>query len=215
MLAEDSMLLREGLARLLEEAGFSVIGSFSDALELGAALTTAQPDAIILDVRMPPSFTDEGIRAAQEIRARFPQIAILILSQYVESLYAHELFSSGEGRLGYLLKDRVLSLESLRDSLERILDGHTVLDPEVVSVLINARHNPLASLTPRELDVLELMAQGRTNTEIAEEGFVSQGTIEKQISSIFGKLGLDSNVGGHRRVLAVLTWLRTGESAQS
>lgn len=213
MLAEDSVLLREGLTRLLEEAGFSVIGSFSDAVALLSALGDVQPDAVILDVRMPPTFTDEGIRAAQDIRSSFPGVAILILSQYVESLYAHELFSSGEGHLGYLLKDRVLSLDSLRDSLNRILAGHTVLDPEVVSVLLNARRNPLATLTPRELDVLELMARGRTNAEIAEEGFVSQGTIEKQISSIFGKLGLESAVGGHRRVLAVLTWLRTAEPA--
>lgn len=210
-LAEDSVLLREGLVRLLREAGFAVVGSYDSGEELLAALEHGmpqEPDAVILDVRMPPSYRDEGVRTARLLRARRPGLAVLLLSQYVESVYAQELFAGGEGGLGYLLKDRVMSLAELRDAVERLLAGGTVLDPEVVAALLAARRSPLVALTPSELDVLADMARGLTNQEIATQRVVGLGTVEKQITAIFAKLGLEADDGGHRRVLAVLTWLR-------
>jgi DNA-binding NarL/FixJ family response regulator len=206
--ADDSVLLREGLIRVLAEAGAEVVGGFGDADSLLAELPTLRPDLAVLDVRMPPTFRDEGVRAAIEIRRTFPRIGILLLSQYVEVAYAQELLATGSGGVGYLLKDRVASLAQLQDAVERIAAGGTVLDPEVVAQLLGRRHDPLGSLTPRELEVLSLMAEGRTNSAIAEALFISTGAVEKHVTSIFGKLGLEDSGSDHRRVLAVLTWLQ-------
>ncbi len=206
--ADDSVLLREGLVRVLQEAGVEVVGAFGDADALLAAVPALAPDAVVLDVRMPPTFRDEGVRAAITLRAAHPAVAILLLSQYVEVAYAQELLAAGTGGVGYLLKDRVVSLDEVRDALERVAAGGTVLDPEVVTQLMARRVDPLQSLTAREREVLELMAQGRTNAAIAGALFIGVGAVEKHISSIFGKLGLDDAAGDHRRVLAVLAWLQ-------
>ncbi|MGV8884801.1 MAG: response regulator transcription factor [Microbacteriaceae bacterium] len=206
--ADDSVLLREGLVRVLEEAGVDVVGSFGDADALLADLDTLNPDLLVLDVRMPPTFRDEGVRAAIEARRRRPGVGILLLSQYVEVSYAQELLSSGDGGIGYLLKDRVASLEELRDAIDRIASKGTVLDPEVVAQLLGRRHDPLESLTPRELEVLGLMAEGRTNAAIASALVIGTGAVEKNVTAIFQKLGLDDSGSDHRRVLAVLTWLQ-------
>ncbi|MFC0682144.1 response regulator [Lysobacter korlensis] len=206
--ADDSVLLREGLIRVLAEAGAEVVGGYGDADRLLAELPTLRPDLAVLDVRMPPTYRDEGVRAAIEIRRSHPGIGILLLSQYVEVAYAQELLASGSGGVGYLLKDRVASLAQLQDAVERIAAGGTVLDPEVVSQLLGRRHDPLESLTARELEVLGLMAEGRTNSAIAEQLFISTGAVEKNVTSIFGKLGLEDSGSDHRRVLAVLTWLQ-------
>ena len=208
VLAEDSMLLREGLVRLFEEAGFETVGAYGDAESLLADLERAAPDVAVLDVRMPPTFRDEGVRAAIELRRRSPGLGVLLLSQYVEGTYAHELLASADGGMGYLLKDRVASLEDLQDAVLRVRDGGTVLDPQVVRELLARRGDPLASLTPREREVLELMAEGRTNTGIAKQLFIGIGAVEKNVTSIFQKLGLEDSGTDHRRVLAVLTWLR-------
>lgn len=206
--ADDSVLLREGLVRVLQEAGVEVVGAFGDADALLAAVPALVPDAVVLDVRMPPTFRDEGVRAAIALRAAHPGVAILLLSQYVEVAYAQELLAAGTGGVGYLLKDRVVSLDEVRDALERVAAGGTVLDPEVVTQLMARRVDPLQSLTTREREVLELMAQGRTNAAIAAALFIGVGAVEKHISSIFGKLALDDAAGDHRRVLAVLAWLQ-------
>lgn len=206
--ADDSVLLREGLVRLLGDAGMDVVGAFGDAEALFAALPGLALDAVVLDVRMPPTFKDEGVRAAVRLRRERPEVAVLLLSQYVELTYATELLAGGEGRVGYLLKDRVVSLDDVRDALTRIAAGGTVLDPEVVAQLMGRRANPLQSLTPRERDVLDLMAQGRTNAAIAERLFIGVGAVEKNVSQIFAKLGLDEAQGDHRRVLAVLAYLQ-------
>jgi DNA-binding NarL/FixJ family response regulator len=208
--ADDSVLLREGLVRVLEDAGVEVVGSFGDAETLLAAVPDLEPDAVVLDVRMPPTFRDEGVRAAIELRRRHPGIAILLLSQYVEVAYAQELLAAGTGGVGYLLKDRVVSLDEVRDALERVAAGGMVLDPEVISQLLARRHDPLAALTPREREVLELMAQGRTNVAIASALFIGVGAVEKNVSAIFAKLGLDDTGEDHRRVLAVVAYLQNG-----
>jgi DNA-binding NarL/FixJ family response regulator len=209
VLAEDSLLLREGLVRLLDELGVTVIDAVGDGPALIDAVDTHRPDVAVVDVRMPPTFTDEGLRAALDIRARFPGTAILVLSQYVETSYATELLVHGGG-VGYLLKDRVSRLTDLSDALNRIVGGGTVLDPEVVSTLLACRdrREPLATLTPRERDVLARIAEGRTNASIARTLTLNLGTVEKHIASIFAKLGLHTpSNDDHRRVLAVLTWL--------
>jgi DNA-binding NarL/FixJ family response regulator len=208
VLAEDSMLLREGLVRLLDEAGATVVAAVGDGLDLVKAVTEHRPDVAVVDVRMPPTFTDEGLRAALEIRRFEPAPAVLVLSQYVEETYASDLLTAGGG-VGYLLKDRVSRLSDLSDALERVVAGGTVLDPEVVSALFaqRRRQDPLGTLSPREREVLGLMAEGRTNTAIGRELVVSQGAVEKHISSIFSKLGLPPSEDDHRRVMAVLTWL--------
>ena len=206
--ADDSVLLREGLVRVLGDAGVDVVGAFGDAEALLAAMPELAPDAVVLDVRMPPTFRDEGVRAAIELRRRHPTIAILLLSQYVEVAYAQELLAAGTGGVGYLLKDRVVSLDEVRDALDRITAGGTVLDPEVITQLMARRVDPLQSLTAREREVLGLMAQGRTNLGIAAALFIGVGAVEKHISAIFAKLGLDAADGHHRRVLAVLAWLQ-------
>jgi DNA-binding NarL/FixJ family response regulator len=212
VVADDSVLLREGLVRVLVEAGVEVVGSYGDAASLLAELSELAPDLVVLDVRMPPTFRDEGVRAAIEARAINPSVGILLLSQYVEVAYAQELLSGGRGGVGYLLKDRVASLDELRDAVERIAAGGTVLDPEVVAQLLGRRQDPLERLTPREREVMALMAEGRTNAAIAGALVVGTGAVEKNVTSIFQKLGLDDSGSDHRRVLAVLAWLqRQGE----
>ncbi|MBW0111907.1 response regulator transcription factor [Pseudonocardia oceani] len=208
VLAEDSLLLREGLVRLLDEAGATVVAAVGDGDALVAAVVEHRPDVAVVDVRMPPTFTDEGLRAALTVRERVPGTAILVLSQYVEESYAADLLGGGGG-VGYLLKDRVARLDDLADALRRVVDGGTVLDPEVVSALFarRRRRDPLESLSPREREVLGLMAEGRTNAAIGRALVVGQGAVEKHISSIFGKLGLPPSGDDHRRVMAVLTWL--------
>lgn len=208
VVADDSVLLREGLVRVLAEAGADVVGSYPDADQLLAELSERNPELIVLDVRMPPTFRDEGVRAAIRARELLPRVGILLLSQYVEVAYAQELLSSGRGGVGYLLKDRVASLTELADAVERIAAGGTVLDPEVVAQLIGRRHDPLGTLTPREREVLTGMAEGRTNAAIASELVIGVGAVEKNVTSIFQKLGLDDSGSDHRRVLAVLAWLQ-------
>ena len=209
MLAEDSLLLREGLVRLLDEAGATVVAAVGDGDGLVAAVQEHKPDVAVVDVRMPPTFTDEGLRAALEVRRTVPGTAILVLSQYVEESYASDLLSAGGG-VGYLLKDRVSKLADLSDALQRVVEGGTVLDPEVVSALFahRRRRDPLAELSPREREVLGLMAEGRSNQGIAERLVVTERAVEKHVTSIFGKLGLAPAPEDHRRVLAVLALLR-------
>ncbi|WP_150308598.1 response regulator [Planctomonas psychrotolerans] len=208
VLADDSVLLREGLVRLFDEAGFDTVAAYGDAESLLADIDTHAPDLAVLDVRMPPTFRDEGVRAAIELRRRMPRLGILLLSQYVEGTYAQELLSVGTGGMGYLLKDRVSSLDELKDAVNRIADGGTVLDPQVVSQLLGLRNDPLTSLTPREREVLGLMAEGRTNAGIASRLYIGVGAVEKHVTSIFQKLALEDSGSDHRRVLAVLTWLQ-------
>ena len=216
MIAEDSVLLREGITRLLVDAGEDVVAGFGDADALVAALADDQPDLVVLDVRMPPSFTDEGVRAALQIRDRWPDIGIVVLSQYVEERYATELISGdvareGMGGVGYLLKDRVADVRDFVDAVRRVDEGGTVLDPEVVTQLLaRARQrDPLDRLTPRERTVLSLMAEGRSNAAIAQQLVVSDGAVEKHVSNIFSKLDLPPAQEDHRRVLAVLRWLES------
>lgn len=204
------MLLREGLVRLLTEAGCDVVAAVGDAPSLVEAVVEHRPDVAVVDVRMPPTFTDDGLRAAVEARRRVPGTAVLVLSQYVEQAYADELVASGDGGVGYLLKDRVARLDQLQDALHRVRDGGTVLDPEVVAQLFARRRrgDPLDALSPREREVLALMAEGRSNPAIAGHLVVSEGAVEKHVGSIFTKLGLLPSSTDSRRVLAVLAWLR-------
>ncbi|MFC5501973.1 response regulator [Lysinimonas soli] len=208
VVADDSVLLREGLVRVLVEAGHEVVGAYGDADALLAEVERLAPDVAVLDVRMPPTFRDEGVRAALRLRSLLPGTGILLLSQYVEVAYAQELLGAGDGGVGYLLKDRVASLAELDDALARIAEGGTVLDPEVVAQLIGRRHDPLASLTPREREVLQLMAEGRSNAAIGSALYIGVGAVEKNVTSIFGKLGLEDSGIDHRRVLAVLAYLQ-------
>lgn len=196
------------LVRVLIEAGLEVAGSYPDAESLLAELERKSPDLVVLDVRMPPTFRDEGVRAAIRARVLMPRLGILLLSQCVEIAYAQELLSSGTGGIGHLLKDRVASLAELEEAIERIASGGTVLDPEVVAQLLGRRRDPLGSLTPREREVLTHMAEGRTNAAIATVMVVGAGAVEKNVTSIFQKLGLDDSGNDHRRVLAVLAWLQ-------
>ncbi len=208
VVADDSVLLREGLVRVLVEAGVDVVGSYGDGDAMLRALLVDSPDLIVLDVRMPPTFRDEGVRAAIQARRVVPGIGILLLSQYVEVAYARELLSDGKGGIGYLLKDRVASLSEVQEAIVRIASGGTVLDPEVVSQLLGQHHDPLASLTPREREVIALMAEGRANAAIAKALVIGTGAVEKNVTAIFQKLGLDDSGSDHRRVLAVLAWLQ-------
>ena len=212
VIAEDSVLLREGLTRLLAEAGHDVVAAAAEAEEFLRAVAAQQPDAVVVDVRMPPTFSDEGLRAALVVRSSWPGIGVLVLSQYVEERYATELLSDRPQGVGYLLKDRVADLSQFLDALERVADGGSALDPEVVAQLLARSRHPLASLTPRELDVLGLMAEGRSNSAIAAQLVIGEGAVEKHINSIFGKLGLAPADRDHRRVLAVLLYLGAGES---
>jgi DNA-binding NarL/FixJ family response regulator len=208
--ADDAVILREGLARLLTEAGFDVVGLASQAPELEALVERTRPDVAIVDIRMPPTHTDEGLQAAKAIRARWPATGILVLSQYVRASYALELLAAGTEGVGYLLKDRVSDLEELSASVRRIGEGGSVLDPSVVAQLIGRRNTQdalLEDLTERELDVLALMAEGRTNRAIGERLFISEHTVEKHVKSIFGALRLPPSADDHRRVLAVVRFL--------
>ena len=206
-IAEDSVLLREGLTRLLAEAGHQVVAAATDAEELMPAVETCGPDVCVIDVRMPPTFTDEGLRAALVIRHRWPDTGVLVLSQWVEERYATELISGSPHGVGYLLKDRVADVSEFLDALRRVADGGSALDPEVVAQLLARSRHPLGVLTSREREVLALMAEGRSNSDIAESLTVSGGAVGKHINSIFSKLGLASGEHGHRRVLAVLRYL--------
>lgn len=206
LVADDSVLLREGLVRVLTEAGVEVVGAYGDGEQLLDALPDLAPDLIVLDVRMPPTFRDEGVRAAIRAREILPDVGILLLSQYVEVTYARELLAGGGAGIGYLLKDRVASLAELQDAIGRIASGGTVLDPDVVTQLLGNRQDPLEKLTPREREVLALMAEGRANSAIAESLFIGTGAVEKNVAAIFQKLGLDDTGTVNRRVLAVLKW---------
>ena len=210
VLAEDSVLLREGIARLLEDSGFEVVGQAGNAEELMLKVRSYSPDVAIVDIRMPPTHTDEGLRAAQEIRERYPETSVLVLSQYVETGYAVELVSKSARGVGYLLKDRVADVDEFVACVHRVAEGGSALDPQVVSQLVGRRRSddPLDALTPREREVLELMAEGRSNQAIAERLFVTERGVEKHVTSILGKLRLPASPDDHRRVLAVLAYLR-------
>jgi DNA-binding NarL/FixJ family response regulator len=210
VVADDSVLLREGLIRLLTENGHDVVAAVGDGPSLVAAIEMHRPDVSVVDVRMPPSNTDEGLRAAVEARRRVPRSPVLVLSQYVEVSYADDLLADGAGAVGYLLKDRVAAITDFLDALDRVASGGMVLDPEVVSQLLvrRRRDDPLRELTPREQDVLALMAEGRSNTNIARTMVVSDGAVEKHVRNIFTKLVLPPDDEQNRRVLAVLAYLR-------
>jgi DNA-binding NarL/FixJ family response regulator len=210
VVAEDSVLLREGIVRLLSEAGFEVVGQAGDADDLVRKVSAHKPDVAVVDIRMPPTSTDDGLRAALEIRRRLPGTGVLVLSQYVEEGYALELVGDKAEGTGYLLKDRVADVERFVDAVRRVGDGGSVLDPEVVATLLGRRRrdDPLAELTEREREVLALMAEGRSNHAIAEQLVVTERAVEKHVTSIFSKLELAPASEDHRRVLAVLTFLR-------
>jgi DNA-binding NarL/FixJ family response regulator len=216
VIAEDSVLLREGLTRLLTDRGHEVVAGVGDAVALldvigELAASAALPDVVVADVRMPPTHTDEGVRAAVRLRKEHPSIGVLVLSQYVEEQYATELLAGSSRGVGYLLKDRVADVREFVDAVVRVACGGTALDPEVVAQLLgrSRKQDVLTVLTPREREVLGLMAEGRTNSAIAKELVVSDGAVEKHVSNIFLKLGLTPSVGDHRRVLAVLTYLNS------
>jgi DNA-binding NarL/FixJ family response regulator len=210
VVADDSVLLREGIVRLLEESGFDVVAQAGDAEDLVRKVSAHKPDVAIVDIRMPPTNTDDGLRAALEIRGKLPGTGVLVLSQYVEESYALELVGDSAGGVGYLLKDRVADVDRFVDSVRRVGEGGSALDPEVVSQLLgrSRRDDPLEPLTPREREVLNLMAEGRSNNAIAEALVISERAVEKHVTSIFVKLDLTPAPEDHRRVLAVLTFLR-------
>jgi len=215
LICEDSVLLREGLVRLLVDSGHEVVASLPDASDLDATVATTAPDLCILDVRLPPTYTDEGIRAAARLRAQHPDLPVLVLSQYVEERYASDLISAGGGALGYLLKDRVADVAEFLDSVDRIGAGATVLDPEVVAQLLSrrSRDERMQRLTERERQVLSLIAEGKSNQAIAATLFVSEASVEKHITAIFQKLGLEQDESGNRRVQAALVHIEFGGSA--
>ncbi|MDT4914160.1 MAG: hypothetical protein QOC66_3288 [Pseudonocardiales bacterium] len=210
VLAEDLALLRDGLIRLLEANDFEVVDAVDNGPSLLRALTTHKPDVAVVDVRLPPSFTDEGLRAAIEARRQVPGLPVLVLSQYVEQLYARELLADRSGGVGYLLKDRVFNVDQFVDAVRQVAGGGTAMDPEVVAQLLTRRSaadDPLTTLTPREREVLSLMAEGRSNAAIAARMFVTEKAVSKHTNSIFLRLGLPQSEDDNRRVLAVLTYL--------
>ena len=212
VVAEDSVILREGLIRLLTEVGFDVVGQAGDGAELLKQVDTQLPDVAIVDIRMPPTHTDEGLRAAKELRHRHPGIGVLVLSQYARPSYAFELLSEGTDGIGYLLKDRVSDLGELAESVRRVASGGSVLDPSVVAQLVNRRrmgNDPVEELTEREFEVLGLMAEGRSNKAVADRLFITEHTVEKHVQNIFVKLQIPATTDDHRRVLAVLTYLNS------
>jgi DNA-binding NarL/FixJ family response regulator len=210
VLGEDSVLLREGIARLLEDSGFEVVGRAGDAEDLVRKVRAHKPDVAIVDIRMPPTHTDEGLRAARLIRAELPGTGVLVLSQYLEEDYAVDLLAESAAGVGYLLKDRVADVERFIDSIQRVAEGGSALDPEVVSQMLGRRRSssPIDELTPREREVLALMAEGRSNHAIAAELVITERAVEKHVTSIFSKLGLPGTADDHRRVLAVLAYLK-------
>jgi DNA-binding NarL/FixJ family response regulator len=210
VVADDAVILREGLARLLEEAGFEVVGLAADADALLELIERLGPDVAIIDIRMPPTHTDEGLRAAKVIRERWPAIGLLVLSQHVNARYALELLAAGTDGIGYLLKERVSDLDELSAAVNRVGQGGSILDPAVVNELVGRRRqgdNPVEQLTDREREVLALMAEGRSNKAIAERLFVTEHTVEKHVKNILGTLRLPLSSDDHRRVLAVITYL--------
>jgi DNA-binding NarL/FixJ family response regulator len=210
VIADDSVLLREGVSRLLVEAGFEVVGQAGDADELLREVAEKAPDVAIVDIRMPPTHTDEGLRAARELRRRYPELGVLVLSQYVRPSYAFELLADDARGVGYLLKDRVSDLHDLSDAVERVGKGGSVLDPSVVAQLVGRRRqgdDPIDDLSEREREVLALMAEGRSNRAIAERLFITERTVEKHVRSILAKLRIPESQEDHRRVLAVLAYL--------
>ncbi|WP_460801869.1 response regulator transcription factor [Microbacterium sp. GXF6406] len=216
LICEDSVLLREGLIRLLEDSGHAVVAALPDTTMLGESIREKDPELCILDVRLPPTFTDEGIRAALALRSTHPSLPLIVLSQYVEERYASELIAAEGGALGYLLKDRVADVSEFVATVERIAAGTSILDPEVVAQLLTRRHRDdrMLSLTDRERTVLALIAEGKSNQAIAVTLFLSEASVEKNITSIFQKLGLEQDESGNRRVLAVLAHIEnTGGSA--
>lgn len=210
VIAEDSVLLREGLRRLLTDAGCEIVAAVGDGPSFVEAAVEHRPDVCVVDVRMPPTHRDEGLRAAIEARASVPGLPLLVLSQYVEKQYAAELLADGAGGVGYLLKDRVADVREFVEAVRRVAAGGTAMDPEVVAQLLvrSRRNDPMATLTPREREVLGLMAEGRSNSAIATALVVSPGAVEKHISNVFAKLALEASGSDHRRVLAVLAYLR-------
>jgi DNA-binding NarL/FixJ family response regulator len=217
VVADDSVLLREGIVRLLQEAGFEVVGQAGDAAQLLRKVLAYKPDVAVVDIRMPPTNTDDGLRAAIEIRRRFPATGVLLLSQYLETGYALELLSDSAERVGYLLKDRVADLERFADAIRSVGEGGSALDPEVVARLVDrgtAEEDPLEALTRREHEVVALMAEGRSNHAIAARLVLTERGVEKHVTSIFSKLGLEPAPSTHRRVLAVLTFLRANRFAK-
>ena len=211
VIAEDSVLMREGLARVLADGGFDVAAQVGDAAALRRAVKETKPDVVIVDVRMPPTQTDEGTRAAKEIKAEHPELGVLVLSQVVEARHALDLLSERPEGFGYLLKDRVMEIDEFLDAVRRVARGGTAIDPEVIGQLLGRRreHDPLEGLSPREREVLSLMAEGRSNRGICEKLFLSPKTVESHVNSIFGKLRLGPAPDDHRRVLAVLAFLRS------
>ena len=210
VVAEDAVLLREGIARLLRDAGIDPVGLVGDAPSLLAVVAQEHPDVAIVDIRMPPTFSDEGLVAAEALRATHPPTPVLVLSQTVEAAHAVRLLDDGQGGVGYLLKDRVANVEELIDALRRVAEGGTVVDSAVVKALVSRRRDrdPLVDLTPREREVLALIAEGRTNRAIASTLVVGEKTVETHVANIFSKLGLEETPTDHRRVLATLRWLR-------
>ena len=211
VLAEDSVLLREGVARILADAGFDIVGQAGTADDLMLKVRSYTPDVAIVDIRMPPTHTDEGLRAAQEIREKHPGVGVLVLSQYVEPAYAMELLAESAEGVGYLLKDRISDVREFADAVRRVGEGGSALDPTIVSQLVGRRRrdDPIDQLTPREREVLGLMAEGRSNSGIAEQLVVTERAVEKHVTSIFSKLRLPAAPEDHRRVLAVLAYLRS------
>ncbi|MFL5929272.1 MAG: response regulator [Gaiellaceae bacterium] len=214
VIAEDLALLRDGLTRLLRDNGFDVVAAVADATALVASVLLERPDVAIVDIRLPPTFRDEGVRAALELRERAPETGMLIVSQYIEQAYASELLADGRGGLGYLLKDRIMDVDDFVAAVQRVGSGGTALDPEVVAQLLSRRrgNSPLDNLSPRELEVLALTAEGRSNTAIAKQLILTVGAVEKHMANILTKLDLPPSSEDHRRVLAVLAYLRgTGD----
>jgi DNA-binding NarL/FixJ family response regulator len=211
VIAEDSVLMREGIASLLEGAGFEIVGKSSTADDLLLKVRSYKPHVAIVDIRMPPNHTDEGLVAAKEIRDQHPEVGVLVLSQYVEPSYAMELIADDAEGVGYLLKDRIPDVDEFRSSVRRVAEGGSALDPAIVTQLVGRRRSddPVETLTPREREVLELMAEGRSNQSIAQKLVVTERAVEKHVTSIFGKLRLPATAEDHRRVLAVLAFLRS------